>query len=124
MSAELDLGNETMNDGARVISSQMEGSGDPEIKGQSSPAAALCVAVAQEMRVTRRLVEELAAVLTADARFVTEYLHQLQAFDLIVQHVDESAALLDRIAGGQRIGAAVDGIRLAAMQQRLRAALG
>ena len=124
MSAELNLGNETMNDGARVISSQMEASGDSEIKGRSSPAAALCVAVAQEMRVTRGLVEELAAVLVADARFASDYLHQLQAFDLIVQHVDESAALLDRVAGGQGTGVAIDGIRLAAMQQRLRAALG
>lgn len=85
---------------------------------------ALCAAVAHEMRVTRGLLEELAAVLIADERFVLDYLDQFQAFDLIVQHVDESAALLDRVAHGQNPAAAIDGVRLAVVQQRLRAALG
>ena len=88
------------------------------------PHAALFAAVAQEMRVARGLLEELAAVLVADERFVRDYLDQLQAFDLIAQHVDENATLLDRIAGGQRPAEAVDGVRLTAIQQRLRAALG
>lgn len=84
----------------------------------------LCAAVAQEMRLTRRLAEELAAVLVADDRFVLDYLDQLQAFDLIVQHIDESAALLDRVAQGQDLGMAIDCVRLTTVQQRLRAALG
>lgn len=86
--------------------------------------AALCAAVAQELRETRQLVEELASVLVADERFVLDYLDQLQAFDLIVQHVDEAATLLDRVAGGTHPADAVGGVRLAAVQQRLLAALG
>ena len=90
----------------------------------SRPHAALFAAVAQEMRVARGLLEDLAAVLVADERFVRDYIDQLQAFDLIAQHVDENATLLERIAGGQRPAEAVDGVRLTAIQQRLRAALG
>lgn len=86
--------------------------------------AALCAAVAQELRETRRLVEELAGVLVADERFVLDYLDQLQAFDLIVQHVDESATLLDRVANGAHPAEAIGSVRLAAVQQRLLAALG
>jgi hypothetical protein len=85
--------------------------------------ATLCAAVAHELRETRRLVEELAAVLVADERFAQDYLDQLQAFDLIVQHVDESAIVLDQVANGQDPVEAVGGVRLAAMQLRLRAAL-
>ena len=86
--------------------------------------AALFAAVAHEMRVARGLLEELAAVLIADERFVSQYLDQLQAFDLIVQHVDENATLLDRIARGLHPAEAINGVRLTAIQQRLRAALG
>ncbi|WP_395395787.1 hypothetical protein WBP07_12180 [Novosphingobium sp. BL-8A] len=85
--------------------------------------ASLCQAIAQEMRVARELLEELAGVLVADERFVAEYIDQLQAFDLIVQHVDESAALLDRVAGGSGLGEALGQVRLNVMQERLRAAL-
>lgn len=85
---------------------------------------ALCAAVAGEMREARRLVEELAAVLVADERFVMDYMDQLQAFDLIVQYIDESATLLDRVAHGQDMRMAIDAVRLAAVQQRLRAAIG
>lgn len=88
------------------------------------PGAALCTAIAEELRITRGLLEELATVLVADERFVTDYLDQFQAFDLIVQHVDESATLLDRVAEGQGVGPAIDNVRLAVVQQRLRAALG
>ncbi|NWK98923.1 hypothetical protein DM806_25315 [Sphingobium lactosutens] len=91
--------------------------------GDMTRDVALCAALAQEMRVTRGLVEELAAVLVADERFAMDYLDQLQAFDLIVQHVDESAILLDRVATGQDLDSAVDGVRLAVVQQRLRSAL-
>ena len=90
----------------------------------SRPQAALFAAVAQEMRVARGLLEELAAVLIADERFVADYLDELQAFDLIVQHVDESATLLERIARGQATAEAIEGVRLTVIQQRLRAALG
>lgn len=85
--------------------------------------ASLCQAIAQEMRVARELLEELAGVLVADERFAADYLDQLQAFDLIVQHVDESAALLDRMAGGSALGEVLGQVRLNVMQERLRAAL-
>lgn len=84
---------------------------------------ALCAAIAQEMRVTRKLVDDLAAVLVADERFIADYLDQFQAFDLIAQLIDEGAALLDQVAQGQDPRTAVDRVRLTAMQQRLRAAL-
>jgi hypothetical protein len=85
--------------------------------------AALYGAIAQEIRVARGLLEDLAAVLVADERFVADYMDQLQAFDLIIQHVDESAALLDRVAAGQTVGEAVGRVRLTVVQERLRAAL-
>ncbi|TCM39197.1 hypothetical protein EDF59_10677 [Novosphingobium sp. ST904] len=87
------------------------------------PAAPLWQALAREMRVARELLEQLAGVLVTDERFVLDYIDQLQAFDLIAQHVDESAALLDRVAGGQSVGDAVGQVRLSVMQDRLRAAL-
>ncbi|TCU56160.1 hypothetical protein EDF58_106456 [Novosphingobium sp. PhB57] len=87
------------------------------------PAAPLWQALAREMRVARELLEQLAGVLVNDERFVLDYIDQLQAFDLIAQHVDESAALLDRVAGGQSPGEAIGQVRLSVMQDRLRAAL-
>lgn len=83
----------------------------------------LCAAIAQEMRVMRKLVDDLAAVLVADQRFIADYLDQLQSFDLIVQLIDEGAALLDQMAQGQDPRAAVNKVRLTAMQQRLCVAL-
>lgn len=50
----------------------------------SRPQAALFAAVAQEMRVARGLLEELAAVLIADERFVAEYLDdQVEGLKLV-----------------------------------------
>jgi hypothetical protein len=96
---------------------------DEEGSPTASAAAPLWQALAQEMRVARQLLEQLAGVLVTDERFVLDYIDQLQAFDLIAQHVDESAALLDRVAGGQSPGEAVGQVRLSVMQDRLRAAL-
>lgn len=94
-----------------------------ETTQRAHSAASLCSAVAQEMRVARQLLEELAGVLCADERFVLDYIEQFQAFDLIMQHVDESATLLERVAGGQGIDQAIDAVRLTAVQDRLRATL-
>ena len=91
--------------------------------GMDGPCAALCGAIAQEMRVARGLLEELAAVLVADERFVMDYLDKLQAFDLIAQQMDEGATLLDRVAAGESIDEAVECVRLTSVQERLRAAL-
>lgn len=95
-----------------------------ESKEPVRSASDLCAAVAQEMRVARRLLEELAGVLVADENFVLKYIEQFQAFDLIMQHVDESATLLEHYAANQCVSSAIDGVRLTAVQNRLRATLG
>lgn len=81
-------------------------------------------AIAQEMRLVCGLLEELAGVIIADERFVLDYVDQLQSFDLIAQHVDESAALLHRLAEGQDFGHSLGQVRLQVMQERLRAVVG
>lgn len=95
-----------------------------EMTEQARTASRLCSAVAEEMRVARRLLEDLAGVLVADENFVLKYIEQFQSFDLIMQHVDESAALLERFAKNQCLDDALDGVRLTAVQERLRATLG
>lgn len=94
-----------------------------EMSEQARTASRLCAAVAEEMRVARQLLEELAGVLVADENFVLKYIDQFQAFDLIMQHVDESATMLERFAKNQSIDDVIDGVRLTAVQQRLRATL-
>lgn len=91
---------------------------------QARAASRLCAAVAQEMRMARQLLEELADVLVADENFILQYIEQFQAFDLIMQHVDESAAVLERFSENQNLDDAIDGVRLTAVQDRLRATLG
>lgn len=81
-------------------------------------------AIAEELRIARELLEELAGVLIGDERFITEYIDQLQAFDLIAQHIDESASLLNRVAAGQDFSDSLDQVRLHVMQERLRANIG
>ncbi|MBB5685231.1 hypothetical protein [Sphingobium boeckii] len=86
-------------------------------------SASLCAAVADEIRHARDLIEGLATQLVSDERFVTDYLDALQAFDLIIQHMDESADLLGRVADGHDIAGALARIRLNVMQHRLNNAL-
>jgi hypothetical protein len=83
----------------------------------------LCAALAVELRHVRASIERLAEVLVADEHFITHYLEQFQEFDLLAQYTDESASLLDRLAGGHDPDAAVGGVRLGVVQQRLRHAL-
>jgi hypothetical protein len=83
----------------------------------------LCAAIATEIRDMRALIDGLATLLAADARFAMEYLEQFQLFDLLAQRADESAAVLDRIAAGQSAAEAVAPVRLTAVQTRLSAAL-
>ncbi|WP_380874068.1 hypothetical protein [Sphingomonas sp. DBB INV C78] len=87
-------------------------------------ATSLCAAVADEIRGVRALIEQLAEILVADERFCMDYMDQLQSFDLVIQHADESADLLDRVAQGQAIPDAIDRVRLTVVQERLRAAIG
>jgi hypothetical protein len=87
-------------------------------------ATSLCAAVAEEIRGVRALIEQLAETLVADERFATDYIEQLQSFDLVIQHADVSAELLDRVAKGHSIADAIDRVRLTVVQDRLRAAIG
>lgn len=96
--------------------------GDMVIK-EHMPGSSFCAALADEIRAMRGRIEQLAELLAADPRFAADYLEQFQAFDFIVQHADESARLLDRVAQGHSISDAVGQVRLAVVQDRLRAAL-
>ena len=83
----------------------------------------LHAAVAAEIRYVRAELEKLAEMFVADLHFAANYLEQLQAFDMLIQHTDESAAVLDRLSGGATPHDAVAPIRLEAVQGRLVAAL-
>lgn len=85
--------------------------------------APLQAAIAAELRHVRVAIERLAEMLVGDEDFVNRYLEQFQAFDMLVQCTDESAALLDRLAVGRDPHDAVDSVRLGTVQQRLRVAL-
>lgn len=84
----------------------------------------LHAAVAAEIRHVRAGLEKLAEMFVADVHFATNYLGELQAFDQLIQHSDESAAVLDRLSGGAQPHDAVAAVRLEAVQDRLRVALG
>lgn len=90
---------------------------------RNRPDAALCVAVAEELRVARSRLEALAGVLVADEHLATTYLEQFQSFDLIAQQIDESALVLHRLAEGKGPNEAIDHVRLTEVQMRLRAAV-
>lgn len=97
--------------------------GEATSTGSNTAEAVLCAAVADEIRNVRGLIEQLAETIVSDERFVTDYMDQLQTFDLIIQCSDESADLLDRMAQGQGIDDAVGSVRLSIVQDRLRAAI-
>jgi len=80
-------------------------------------------AVAGELRHVRTLIEELAEVLVGDEHFVDRYLDKLQAFDLLVQCTEESAAVLDRLAAGACTKTAIAPVRLGQIHERLHTAL-
>lgn len=90
---------------------------------QKRPDAALCVAVAEELRVALGRLEALAGVLVADEQLAATYIEQFQSFDLIAQQIDESAAVLHRLAEGKQAQEAIDHVRLTEVQARLRAAV-
>lgn len=87
------------------------------------PDRALCAAIATEVRQIRAMIEGIADLLVADARFAADYLDQFQLFDLMAQQADESAAALDRLAQGQSAEEAIARVRLTAVQDRLRTAI-
>jgi len=85
--------------------------------------ASLLAAVAEELRAVRNQIEQLAGLLVSDARIVTDYMDQFQAFDLLAQSTDESANVIDRLAQGLPAEEAIAKVRLTAIQQRLSAAI-
>ena len=85
--------------------------------------ATLQSALAAELRDLRVLIEGIADILVNDEAMALAYIHQFQDFDLIIQRAEESARLLDSIAGGACPREAVEQVRLSAVQDRLRAAL-
>ncbi len=91
--------------------------------GQDPLISALHGAVAGELRHVRVLIEELAEALVSDEHFVDRYLDKLQAFDLLVQCTEESAAVLDRLAAGACTQSAIAPVRLGQIHERLQAAL-
>lgn len=86
-------------------------------------AASLYAAIAAEIRDVRALIEHLADTLVSDEAFAMAYMEQLQTFDLVIQRADESADLLDRMAGGSKSLDAVNKVRLGVVQDKLRSAL-
>lgn len=84
---------------------------------------ALHAVMAGELREIREKLEALAEVLVCDEHFAAHYLEQLQSFDYLVQHADECANLLTRVADGETAHDAIGHVRLGAVQERLRLAL-
>lgn len=93
------------------------------VTGNDPLIGALHSAVAGELRHVRTLIEELAEVLVCDEHFVDRYLDKLQAFDLLVQCTEESAAVLDRLAAGACTRSAIAPVRLGQIHERLHTAL-
>jgi len=87
------------------------------------PHRQLQAAIAAELRQLRRDLEQLAETLVCDPHFAANYLDQLQAFDLLGQFAEESAGVLQRLADGADVAAAVAGVRVGVVQARLRAAI-
>lgn len=95
---------------------------------QALPAAdrysgALHAVMASELREMGAMLERLAEVLISDQHIAATYLEQLQSFDYLIQHADECANLMERIAAGQDSLTAIGHIRLAEVQDRVRAAI-
>lgn len=80
--------------------------------------------MAGELREMGAMLERLAEVLISDEHVAATYLEQLQSFDYLIQHADECANLLERIAAGEDSLTAIGHVRLAEVQDRLRAAIG
>lgn len=95
----------------------------PSVAVPGDPHALLHAAIASELRRVRDRVEALAETLVGDAYFAATYLEQLQAFDMIVQSTDENAAILDRLAHGADVSAAIAPVRLGCVHERLRSAV-
>ena len=83
----------------------------------------LYTAVAAELRLITPVLEQLGMTLVEDEHFVSHYLEQLQAFDLLAQQIEACAEVLDRLASGARSQEAIAKVRLVQVHERLLAAL-
>ena len=79
--------------------------------------------MATELMEIRQKLEELSMVMVCDAHFTANYLEQLQSFDYLIQHAEECANVMTRIAEGEDSLEAIGHVRLGAVQDRLRTAL-
>ena len=86
-------------------------------------SGALHSVMAGELREMGAMLERLAEVLICDEHVAATYLEQLQSFDYLIQHADECANLLERIAAGENSLTAIGHIRLTEVQDRVRAAI-
>ena len=93
------------------------------LPGYDPFADALHSVIAGELREMREKLEKLAEVLVADEQLAQNYIEQLQSFDYLIQHTDECANLLQRVVDGEDTLSAINGVRLAEVQIRLRDAL-
>lgn len=93
------------------------------MSGLPDIAPVLCRALAAEMREMSILIEALAEVLATDEGVVARHLPRLQQFDVLAQHMGESASLLDTLAGGDCLTEAIEQVRLERLQTRLKAVL-
>ena len=93
------------------------------LPGYDPYSGALHSVMAGELREIRDMLEKLAEVLVADEQFAHAHIEQLQSFDYLIQHSDECANLLERIANGEDSLTAIGHVRLAEVQARIRDAL-
>ncbi|NIJ20794.1 hypothetical protein FHS95_002486 [Sphingomonas naasensis] len=93
------------------------------LPGYDPYAVALHSVIAGELREMRDMLEKLAEALVADEQFAQAHIEQLQSFDYLIQHTDECANLLERVASGEDSLNAISHVRLAEVQERLRDAL-
>ncbi|WP_145206506.1 hypothetical protein [Sphingobium sp. B2] len=83
----------------------------------------LFITMAQEIADIRQLLQNLEELLMTDEDVIMKHYKDLQQFDLIIQHVDESAKLLERLADGTCSDEAIASVRLGRLRGRLQSAV-
>jgi len=91
--------------------------------GQEQFRQQLFLAMAEEIGAIRQLLQNLETVLVSDEDVILKHYQDLQQFDLIIQHVDESAKLLHRLADGTCSHEAIETVRLARLKGVFQAAV-
>ena len=91
--------------------------------GQEQFRQQLFLAMAEEIGAIRQLLQNLETVLVSDEDVILKHYQDLQHFDLIIQHVEESAKLLHRLAEGTCSHEAIENVRLARLKGVFQAAV-